>query len=88
MQPHNHKQESFMITLLLKDTGAHLGSIDEADMKLMIDQLEEEHRSDTDYYIDAATIDMLAQKGASSHLLKVLNEALGSSEGIDIVWKS
>ncbi len=76
-----------MIKLTLKDTGAFLGTIEEADLQLLVDQLEEEHEEDTDYYVCPETIDILAESGASAALLKILKEAVGSSEGVDIAWK-
>jgi hypothetical protein len=75
-----------VITLLLKDTRSPIGTIDEADLRLLIDQLEEESETDVDYYIGAATIDVLEQNGASAHLIDLLRHAVGDSEGVDIVW--
>lgn len=76
-----------MITLLLKESGEALGTIDEADLQLLQDQLEEETEDDTDYYIDSLTIDMLESSGASAGLIALLRQAVGESEGIDIVWR-
>jgi hypothetical protein len=76
-----------MIKLTLKDTGAFLGTIEEADLQLLVDQLEEEHEEDTDYYVCPETIDILSESGASAALLKILKEAVGNSEGVDIAWK-
>jgi len=36
-----------VITLSLKDGGEYLGAIDEADLQLLIEQLEEEDEGDT-----------------------------------------
>lgn len=76
-----------MITLSLKESGAILGTIDEAELKLLVDQLVEETDEDTDYYIDAATIDLLESAGAGAHLVGLLKKAVGTSEGVDIVWQ-
>jgi hypothetical protein len=76
-----------MFTLLLKDSGAILGAIDDADLQLIIDQLEEEHEEDTDYYVCPATIEILKESGASARLLKILTDAVGSSEGVEVAWK-
>lgn len=76
-----------MFTLSLKDSGERLGAIDEADLQLLIDQLEEEHEADTDYYVCPATIEILEESGASAGLLKILRDAVGSSDGVDIAWK-
>ena len=75
-----------MITLSLKETGAVLGTIDEADLQLLMDQLEEEDEGDTDYYVSPVTIDMLEEAGAGRHLIDILKRAVGDSEGVDIVW--
>ena len=76
-----------MITLSLKDSGAFLGTIDEADLQLLIDQLEEEHENDTDYYVCPATIEILEENGANPNLVRILKEAVGNSEGVEISWK-
>jgi hypothetical protein len=76
-----------MITLSLKDSGAFLGAIVEADLRLLIDQLEEETEEDTDYYVTPLTIDLLERGGASASLIRLLREAVGSSEGVDVAWK-
>jgi hypothetical protein len=81
------KGERAMITLSLKDGGAVLGEIDEADLRLLIDQLVEEDEEDVDYYVSPVTIDMLEQAGASTRLIGILRRAVGDSEGLDIVWK-
>jgi hypothetical protein len=76
-----------MFTLSLKDTGASLGTIEDADLQLLIDQLEEEHEKDTDYYVCPATVEILEKNGASASLIHILKEAIGSSEGVEITWK-
>lgn len=75
-----------MITLSLKESGAVLGTINEADLKILVDYLEEESETDADYYITAETIDLLERDGAGSGLVALLRDAVGDSEGVDIVW--
>ena len=75
-----------MITLSLKASGAMLGTISEADFKVLVDYLEEESETDVDYYISPETIDMLEDDGASPELVALLRQAVGDSEGVDIVW--
>ena len=53
----------------------------------LIDQLEEEHRADDDYFIDSATIDVLEEAGASTSLIALLRQAVGNSEGIDVRYE-
>ena len=76
-----------MVALSLKDGGAFLGTIDETDLQLLIDQLEEEDEQDTDYYISPMTIELLEQSGASPELIRILKQAVGNSEGVEVVWK-
>lgn len=75
-----------MIDLYNDATDQLIGSITEADLKVLQDALEEESSDDQDYYIDRATIDVIGDGRATDHLLKVLREALGTSDGIDIRW--
>lgn len=75
-----------MITLSLKDGNTPLGTIDEADLQVLIDCLVEEDEEDTDYYISPLTIELLAENGAGAALLEMLKDAVGDSEGVDIVW--
>jgi len=76
-----------VITLSLKDSASVLGTIDESDLQFLIDQLEEEFDEDTDYYITLATVEMLQDNGASHELVRILKDAVGASEGVDINWK-
>ena len=76
-----------MIDLYNDSTGELLGSVTEADLKVLADALEEESPEDQDYYIDAATFDLIADGRASDHLVAILRKALGSSDGADIRWE-
>jgi hypothetical protein len=75
-----------VITLSLKDGGTALGTIDEADLQVLMDQLVEETEVDVDYYVDLATVDLLAEHGASAELVSLLTQAIGDSDGVEIVW--
>ena len=76
-----------MIDLYNASTNQLIGSITEADLKVLVDGLEEESSEDQDYYIDLATIDLLADGRATSHLVGLLRTALGSSDGVEIRWQ-
>jgi hypothetical protein len=76
-----------MIDLYNDTTGELLGSVTEADLKVLTDALEEESTQDQDYYIDNATLDVIADGRASDHLVAILRKALGSSDGVDIRWE-
>ena len=75
-----------MIQLHEKETGVFLGRITDAQLQFLIDQLEEESTDDTDYYIDHATLDLFEDVGADAELLALLRQALGTRDGIEIVW--
>ena len=75
-----------MITLRLKDANQLVGTISDDELQFLVDDLEEESDRDTDYFIDAATIDMLEDDGAPASLVALLRGAIGSSEGCEIVW--
>jgi len=76
-----------MIDLYNVSTNQLIGSITEADLKVLVDGLEEESSKDQDYYITQATIDVLADGRATTHLVGLLRSALGSNEGVDIRWE-
>jgi hypothetical protein len=75
------------IRIIDKNTGAQLGEIEGEDLGLMIEQFEEEHSRDRDYFIDQNTIDILEHAGASPRLLALLRGVVGTSEGVDIRWE-
>jgi hypothetical protein len=75
-----------MIDLYNAATNQLVGSITEPDLQVLVDALEEESLQDRDYYIDAATIDVIADGKATDHLVTLLRSALGSAEGVDIRW--
>ncbi|MQA28619.1 MAG: hypothetical protein GEU82_02110 [Luteitalea sp.] len=76
-----------MIDLYNNDTKQLIGSITEAELQVLIDRLEEESKTDRDYYVDRATIDMLGDGTATDHLLQVLRDAVGSADGVEIRWE-
>lgn len=75
-----------MIELYNATTNLLLGTITEADLKVLVDALEEEGLSDQDYFIDSATIDVIADGKATEHLVGLLRKAVGTSDGVDIRW--
>ncbi len=75
-----------MIDLYNATTGELLGQMTEADLKVLIDALEEESTEDQDYFIDAATIDVIADGRATEHLVGLLRRALGEAADVDIRW--
>jgi hypothetical protein len=54
---------------------------------VLVEGMEEESTTDQDYFIDAATIDVLADGRATEHLVGLLRKAVGTGDGVDIRWK-
>jgi hypothetical protein len=75
-----------VVQLYDTESGNLIGTITEAELRFLIDQLEEEDLEDQDYYIDRATIGWFEEHGGDSTLIRLLRQALGSSEGIEIRW--
>ena len=75
-----------MVRLKDLETGKEIGSITDEQFQFMVDQLEEESETDTDYYLNKTTIDMLEENGGDSQLISVLRQALGARDEMEIQW--
>jgi hypothetical protein len=75
-----------MPRLIRLDTGAELGAISAVHLKFLIDQLEEEHDDDKDYFIDRDTMELLSDNGADPELLAQLEKGLGDDDEMTIAW--
>ena len=71
-----------------KPSGRLLGSVTEGELAFLVEQLEEESSVDQDYYIDAATLDMLAEAGAPANLVSVLSASLGANNDAEVRWEA
>lgn len=70
------------------DTEADIGVISAAQLKFLVEQLEEEHDEDQDYYIDRDTLELLADNNIDDDLLAMLEKALGDDDSMDIAWEN
>ena len=77
-----------MIRLYDAETDAPLGTISEAQLQFLMDELEEESSSDRDYYISAETVQMLDDNGGDAELIDVLRRAIADRDGVDVRWES
>jgi processive 1,2-diacylglycerol beta-glucosyltransferase len=75
-----------VIQLVDAETGKQVGTITEAQLQFLVDQLEEESADDTDYYVNRDLLDVFEEEGADAHLLATLRRALGTREEMDIRW--
>ena len=70
-----------------KDSGRTIGTISEEELAFLVEALEETSDSDTDYYIDSDTIDMLEEDGATPNLTTLLRASLDGRDGMDVEWQ-
>jgi processive 1,2-diacylglycerol beta-glucosyltransferase len=76
-----------MITVYDAGNGKKLGTITEAQLAFLTREMEEESTTDQDYYVNAATVDMMEADGADVALVAFLRQALGGREDMDIRWE-
>jgi hypothetical protein len=76
-----------MPRLIRLDTGDEIGTINDTQLAFLVEQLEEEHDDDKDYFIDRETLELLSDNGADPELLAVLEKGLGTDEEMDIAWE-
>jgi hypothetical protein len=75
-----------VIELYDNDSNRLIGTVTPEDVRFLFDQLEEENLEDKAYYIDLATIDWFEEEGGDPGLTRLLREALGEREGMEIRW--
>jgi hypothetical protein len=85
--PVNARGVNPMIKLYDNETRSLLGELDDAQLRFLIDHLEETDSTDQDYYLDDATLDLLEEEGADDGLLSLLREALEGRAGIEVRWE-
>ena len=76
-----------MVKLYDNDTGQYLGRITDEDLQFLADNLEEESLTDTDYYINRETLDLLKEKGMSEDFAKLIENAMGGGDEIEIRYE-
>jgi hypothetical protein len=69
------------------DNGVTIGEITPQWLEFLVEQLEEEHDEDQDYYIDKETLELLSDNGADPELIALLEKAMGDDEEMDIAWE-
>ena len=74
------------VTLTDLATGAVIGRITDAHLRVLIDRLEEEDDTSQTYYIDLPTIEMLEGARVDPALTQVLRNGLGPRDSMDLRW--
>ena len=65
---------------------SQVGEVSEDQLDFLIDNLEEEWPEDRDYFLNRPMLDLLQSRGADSSLLRLLRDAIGDREEVDILW--
>jgi hypothetical protein len=73
-----------MVTLFDAEANQPVGQITEAQLRFLMNHLEEESTEDRDYYISQDEIDVLEESGADAALVKILRAALAGREGAEL----
>jgi hypothetical protein len=76
-----------MPRLIRIDTGDTIGEISDKQLAALVENLEEEHDEDQDYYIDRDTLELLSDNGVDPELLVMLEKAIGDDDSMDIAWE-
>jgi hypothetical protein len=76
-----------MIKLYDKEKGQYLGRITDEELQFLIDNLEEESLTDTDYYINRETLELLKEKGMNENFVKLIESAMGGNDEIEIRYE-
>lgn len=69
------------------DTGDDIGTINDKQLAFLVEQLEEDHEEDQDYYLDRETLELLSDNGCDPELLAMLEKAMGDDEEMNIAWE-
>lgn len=69
------------------DSGDELGTISDAQLKFLVEQLEEEHDDDQNYFINRETLELLSDNGADPELLALLEKGMGDDDEMNIAWE-
>ena len=77
-----------MITLYDGENDAQVGTITEAQLDVLMEQLVEESLDEYSYNIDAAAIGSLEANGADPELVTLLRRALGNRTSMELRYET
>jgi hypothetical protein len=76
-----------MYALYVKSDHRYIGDLSDEELKFLVDNLEEESLTDTDYDLTRLTLEYLRGNGLSPRLAQLLDGALGDQDDIEIVYE-
>ena len=69
------------------DTGTDIGEISDKQLAFLVEQLEEEHEEDQEYFIDKDTLELMSDNGGDPELLAMLEKSLAGDDSMNIAWE-
>jgi hypothetical protein len=70
------------------DTDDDIGTINDAQLKFLVEQLQEDREADEDHFVVTQdTLELLSDNGADPELLALLEKGLGDDDQMDIAWE-
>lgn len=75
-----------MINVYEKNSNQLLGTLTDAQLRFLQDNLEEEWSEDQDYAITSVLVDYFESQGADANLVKMLRDALAGKDEIEVIW--
>jgi processive 1,2-diacylglycerol beta-glucosyltransferase len=85
-RPGDGGERAATVRLVDDESNRPVGWITEAQLGWLNAHLEQESADDRDYYVDRATIEMIADLGADASLVEILRRALGDRDNITVRW--
>ena len=76
-----------MPRLMRIDKDITIGEITDKQLAFLVEQLEEEHDEDQEYFIDKDTLELMSDNGADPELLGMLEKAIGDDDSMNIAWE-
>lgn len=76
-----------MPRLIRIDTDDAIGTISDAQLKFLAEQLEADQEEDQDHFIDRETLELMSDNGADPELLALLEKAIGDDDEMKIAWE-
>lgn len=69
------------------DTGDDIGTISDAQLKFLVEQIDEEHAEAQETPIDRETLELMSDNGGDPELLALLEKAIGDDDAMTITWE-
>jgi hypothetical protein len=75
-----------MPRLIRLDSGDEIGTVNDDQLKFLVDQLEGEDVEDKEYFVDRDTLELLSDNGADPELLALLEKGLAGDDDMTVAW--